>query len=82
MDDTWLDEQALAKNLDALLTDKLYNHDQKKLVQKVNLGKEPEAKLTALRNEMHGFYIHFGLKLKNIFGFISYKNLQEYLERL
>ena len=82
MDDTWVDEMVFAKNLDAMLSEKLYSHDQKKMVQKVNLGKEPEAHLTAIRNEMMGFYLHFGQKLKNVFGYISYRNLQEFLERI
>ena len=46
MDDTWLDQETFINNLDIMLGDKLYSHDQKKMVQKVELRKEPEEKIT------------------------------------
>ena len=48
MDDTWLDEQTFVHNLDQLLIDKLYGHDQKKMIQKVEMRKEPEEKLSQI----------------------------------
>lgn len=45
MDDTWIDERKIVDYLSNLLGDKLLSHDQKKLIQKVNLKKEPEEKL-------------------------------------
>lgn len=82
MDDTWLDQLTFVSNLDGMLSDKLYNHDQKKMIQKVELRKEPEHKLTMIREEIHEFYMTFANSLKNIFGYVSYKNLQEYLDRV
>jgi hypothetical protein len=32
MDDTWLDSDSFISNLDAMLGDKLYGHDQKKMI--------------------------------------------------
>lgn len=46
MDDTWIEERHLADYLSSLLGDKLFSHDQKKMIQKVNMRKEPEEKLT------------------------------------
>lgn len=46
MDDTWLDEVCLIENLNNLLGDKLWSREQKKMVMKVNLKKEPEEKVT------------------------------------
>ena len=42
MDDTWIDERKLVDYLSNLLGDKLLNHDQKKMIKKVNMRKEPE----------------------------------------
>ena len=82
MDDTWIDERKLVDYLSNLLGDKLLSHDQKKMIQKVNLRKEPEEKLTAINQELNEFYFHFARIFKNLFGYISYRNLQEYIERL
>lgn len=48
MDDTWIEEARFKEALENLLGDKLLNHDEKKTIQKVNLRKEPEEKLTAI----------------------------------
>jgi hypothetical protein len=32
MDDTWLDDGIFTKNLEAMLGEKLYSHDQKKMI--------------------------------------------------
>ena len=32
MDDTWLEASVFVDNLEALLVDKLYGHDQKKMI--------------------------------------------------
>lgn len=45
MDDMWLDENTLIDNLNALIGDKLWSHDQKKMYKKVELNKEPKEKL-------------------------------------
>ena len=81
MDDTWLEASVFVDNLEALLVDKLYGHDQKKMIQKVDMGKEPEMKLTQIRNELREFYYQFANSLKNMFGYVSYKRLQEYIDR-
>lgn len=81
MDDTWLDEQTFIHNLDSLLGDKLFGHDQKKMVQKVEMRKEPEEKLTQIHEEMMSFYSCFAGSLKNVFGYVSYNNLLVYLEK-
>ena len=60
MDDTWIDDNCFVLNLEALLGDKLYNHDQRKMVQKVNMHKESEQKLIEIREEMCDFYYQFG----------------------
>lgn len=52
------------------------------MIQKVNLRKEPEEKLTAINEELNEFYVNFARTFKNLFGYISYKNLQEYIDRL
>lgn len=82
MDDTWLDEETFVQNMSAILEEKLYSHDQKKIVQKVELGKESPESLNIVRNDLDHFYQNFANSLKNIFGFVSYKNLQEYLDKL
>ena len=82
MDDTWLDDETFVSNMSQMLEDKLYSHDQKKIVQKVELGKEPSSKLEDVRNEITQFYFHFANSLKNVFGYVSYKNLQNYLDKL
>jgi hypothetical protein len=74
MDDTWLEESKLIDYLSNMLGDKLLNHDQKKMIQKVNLRKEPEEKLTEINNSLSHFYSQFAGSLKNIFGYVSYKN--------
>ena len=81
MDDTWLDEQTFVHNLDQILGDKLYGHDQKKMIQKVEMRKEPEEKLTLIQAELMNFYSIFASSLKNIFGYVSYNNLQAFLEK-
>jgi hypothetical protein len=82
MDDTWIDERRLVDYLSNLLGDKLLDHDQKKMIQKVNLRKEPEEKLTAINEDLNEFYAHFARSIKNVFGYISYKNLQEFIDRI
>ena len=74
MDDTWIEENKLVEYLGNLLGDKLLNHDEKKTIQKVNLRKEPEEKLTKINKKIAKFYTHFAGSLKNIFGYVSYKN--------
>lgn len=46
------------------------------------MRKEPEEKLTKINKRLNKFYVHFARSLKNMFGYISYKKVQEYLERL
>ncbi len=82
MDDVWLDDLTLVDNLNALLGDKLWSHDQKKMYKKVELNKEPKEKLDIIYDELNEFYAHVAKGYKNIFGYVSYKNLQEYLEKL
>ena len=53
MDDTWIDERKLVDYLSSLLGDKLLSHDQKKMIQKVNLRKEPEERLTEINQELN-----------------------------
>ena len=38
-------------------------------------------KLTQIRNELREFYYQFANSLKNMFGYVSYKRLQEYIDR-
>jgi hypothetical protein len=71
MDDTWIDERKLVDYLSNLLGDKLLDHDQKKMIQKVNLRKEPESKLEEINAELQSFYQHFARSFKNLFGYIS-----------
>jgi hypothetical protein len=52
------------------------------MIQKVDMGKEPEQKLTEIRQELMEFYMHFASSLKNVFGYVSYKRLQEYIDRI
>ena len=82
MDDTWLEEQKFVEFISNLIGDKLLNHDQKKMIQKVNLRKEPEEKLTEINQGLHSFYSDFASSLKNLFGYVSYKNFTSYMERL
>jgi hypothetical protein len=82
MDDTWIEEKKLVEYLSSMLGEKLLNHDQKKMIQKVNLGKEPLEKMSAIFQELTDFYSQFAGSLKNLFGYVSYKNFQTYMERL
>lgn len=45
MDDTWLDDETFIQHMAGLLEEKLYSHDQKKIVQRVEMGKEDEQAL-------------------------------------
>ena len=82
MDDTWLYDDVFVQNLQGILEDKLYGHDEKKMVQKVELKKEPEHKLREIENRLENFYYNFADSLKNVFGYVSYKKFQEYLDTL
>jgi hypothetical protein len=82
MDDTWIEEQRMVQPLSNLLGDKLLNHDQKKMIQKVNLRKEPEEELTKINEDLFKFYGQFARSFRNAFGYVSYKKFQEYIERL
>jgi hypothetical protein len=82
MDDTWVEERHLAEYLNNLLGDKLLGHDEKKLIQKVNMRKEPEEKLSQLNENLHKFYINFARSFKNVFGYVSYHKFQEYIDRI
>jgi hypothetical protein len=46
------------------------------------MNKEPEEKLTEIRRELLEFYQQFANSLKNIFGYICYKNLQKYIDKI
>jgi len=82
MDDTLIDEIKLADYLNNLLGDKLLSHDQKKMIQKVNMRKEPEEELTKINKDLHNFYVDFARSFKNIFGYVSYRKVQEFLDRI
>lgn len=82
MDDVWIDEKKMVDYLSNLLGDKLLSHDQKKMIQKVNLRKEPEEKLTQINEELNMFFSNFAKIFKNTFGYVSHKKLQEYIDRL
>jgi hypothetical protein len=82
LDDTLIDEVKMADYLINLLGDKLLSHDQKKMVQKVNMRKEPEEELTKINKDLSHFYLQFSRSFKNLFGYVSYRKLQEFLERL
>lgn len=51
------------------------------MVQKVEMRKEPEEKLTQIHEELMSFYSCFAGSLKNVFGYVSYNNLLAYLEK-
>ena len=51
-DDTWLSEDKFVEILDELIGEKLYDHDQKKTLQRVDMGKESEDILTEIRNDI------------------------------
>lgn len=51
------------------------------MVQKVEMRKEPEEKLSEIHRELMSFYQCFAGSLKNIFGYVSYNNLLAYLEK-
>ena len=71
MDDVWIDEKKMVDYLGNLLGDKLLSHDQKKMIQKVNLRKEPEEKMTQIQEELNYFYQCFARSFKNMFGYVS-----------
>lgn len=56
MDDTWLKDDNFVDNLESMLEDKLFDHDQKKVIQRVDTHKEPEQKLTELKADVKKFY--------------------------
>ena len=69
--------------LDELLGEKLYDHDQKKEVKRYDMGKcEHEDGLTYIRKDIEKFYHTFADSLKNIFGYITYKNFLFYMDNL
>ena len=82
MDDTWMEANTIVAYLTEMLADKLLSHDQKKLIKKVNMGKEPEEKLSALNMDLNQFYHTFASSLKNMFGYVSYKSVLKYLDQL
>lgn len=82
MDDTWIDARDLIPILEQLLGEKLYSYEQKKIVQRVNLGKLDDGELFPIRKAIQLFYREWVGSLKNVFGYVSYKNLQKYIENI
>ena len=46
------------------------------------MRKEPEEELTKINKDLQNFYIDFARSFKNMFGYVSYRKMQEFLERL
>jgi hypothetical protein len=82
MDDTWLKESVFKSSMDEMLLEKLYGHDQKKMVQKVDMGKEPEEKMEEIRTMLLQFYQMIGAAQKNVFGYVALSNFNRYLRRI
>ena len=82
MDDTWLKEEVFVNHMEDLLGDKLYGHDHKKTVQRVDMGKEPEEKLAELHQFMREFYAKVAEANKNIFGYVSLNNFNKFLSQI
>jgi hypothetical protein len=58
----------------------LLDHDQKKTIKKVEMGKISQTEQENLNGELNKFYKAFVGTFKNRFGYVSYKKLQKYLE--
>lgn len=82
MDDTWNAEDNFIEFLSDLVGDKFYNYEQKKVIKKFELNKVPESEVERVKNEMRDFYYAFSDSLKNMFGYVSYQNLVNYIQEI
>jgi hypothetical protein len=82
LSDIWIDEFTFVNALKSVLGQKLWSHDHLKILKKVNLHKESEDKLVEINEELDQFYSCFAAGLKNLFGYVSEKRMQDYLRNL
>lgn len=85
-DDQWVDpgvfENGIVQNLIGQDTQKLWSHDQKKTLQRYYLKKEPEEKVLAIQEDLNLFYHMFTESMLNVFGKVSYKRFNDFIQRL
>lgn len=81
-DDTWLHEYEFVKSLHTLLEDKLYTHQQKKIIEQINKGKVSESEFSKINEELLEFYKSFSNSFKNVFGYVSKNRFLEFISRL
>jgi hypothetical protein len=86
-DDTWLDPTAFVdafanELIGTVDAQKLWSHDQKKTYKKLVLAKASEQEVAAITAEVHAFYVYFARSMTNLFGQVSYKRFNEFIERL
>ena len=86
MDDTWLEpgvfQNAFATELVGLDTQKLWSHDQKKTLKKFNMNKATEEEVAQINADINAFYSQFTQSMMNLFGKVSFKRFNEFIERL
>ena len=81
-DDTWLKEEYFIEKLEAMIGQKLLDHKQKKELQHVNEGKLEEWHWNSIMEDQRQFLQKFAAQFKNMFGYLSYKKFQEYMQSL
>lgn len=80
--DLWLDEASFTKNLRQLLGQKVWSTQHKKVLMRASRGKAGESTVSKVNAEIDAFYAEAAQSFKNVFGWVSAKRLQEYLERI
>ena len=83
MDDTWLQESIFVDHMEEMLGDKLYGHDEKKIVMKTDMGKLPDdSELQKMNAKIRGFYFQIAASIKNVFGYVTLNNFNKYLKQI
>jgi len=75
-------QNAIASELLGTDTQKLWSHDQKKTLKKFNMEKASEQEIAAINAEVNTFYGLFTRSMLNLFGKVSFKRFNDFIDRL
>ena len=75
-------QEAFASELIGVDTQKLWSHDQKKTFKKFNMAKASEEEVAAINTEVNAFYAQFAKSMMNLFGKVSFKRFNDFVDRL
>ena len=79
MDDTWMHKKDFTKHLSEMFDTTLLNYSKKRKIQRAEVGEVDGRVVEKIQDGLVEFYDDFACSLQNSFGYVSYKNLQSYL---